>query len=806
MIAAILGVLKAGKAYVPLDPAYPAERLAYILADSQASAVLTNDENMVLTKTSTNGTRQINIDAIDHAGSIENLIVPISPDALVYILYTSGSTGRPKGVMQNHRNVLHHIRNYTNNLHLNPADRLILLSTYSFDAAIMDIFGALLNGATLYPIDVKQETPEAIAAWLSDQEITVYHSTPAIYRYFLTFLTSKKDLSAIRLVVLGGEEVQKKDVDLFKRYFSPQSILVNGLGPTESTLALQYFINHETQITGNTVPVGYPVDGTAVLLLNEAGADAEIHGEIAIRSEHVALGYWEKPEMTRAAFLADPEGGTKRIYRTGDMGRLLHDGSIAFSGRKDSQVKIRGYRIELGEIEAVLGQHPAVQETVVVSREDVDGDKRLIAYIVPTQEQDLTVSALRSFLKSKLPECMVPSTFMFLDALPLTSHGKVDHQGLPDPQSDATKTGYEFVEPRDETERVLCRIWAETLKLDRVGIDDDFFAVGGHSLLAAKLFSRLDEQFGRSLPLGVLFSAPTVRALAEHYRSEPQKQFRAMVALRKTGTLPPVFAVPGVFGNVVGFAELCRELGPEQPFYGLQSVGLDGSEVPLTSIEEMAKLNISELFTVQPRGPYAIIGACFGATVAYEMARQLLADGHEVLFLGLLDPSAREGREANEDLGASPRILRRAAALGSLVTNRLLLYLDELNRLNGKNRLKFIAGKLSSLSESLKHVHGFKGVQRELNQIEVFRANLNAFDHYQRKRLIGRLRTMEIFETARRVNDSWCDIVDWGNFSENAIHRHMVPGKDSGQMLTGENCRVVALLLAERLRTAITRD
>jgi surfactin synthase thioesterase subunit len=218
----------------------------------------------------------------------------------------------------------------------------------------------------------------------------------------------------------------------------------------------------------------------------------------------------------------------------------------------------------------------------------------------------------------------------------------------------------------------------------------------------------------------------------------------------------------------------------------------------------MAKLNISELRAVQPRGPYVLIGACFGATVAYEMARQLLADSHEVFFLGLLDPSAREGRKATDNLGVSPRIFKRAAALGSLVANRLLLYLDELNRLNGKDRVGFIARKLSSLSRALKHVHGFRGIRRELNQIEVLRANLNAFDHYQRKRLIGRVRTIEILETARRANNSWCDMIDWSDFSQNSIHRHTVPGKDSGQMLIGENCRVVARLLAEQLRLAIT--
>ena len=271
-------------------------------------------------------------------------------------------------------------------------------------------------------------------------------------------MTGKEDLSAIRFAVLGGEEVLKKDIDLFRRHFPVSTIFVNGLGPTESTLALQYFINHETQVIGNTVPVGYAVGDTEILLLNEAGEQTEIYGEIGIRSDHLALGYWQKPEITKAAFLPDPEGGTKRIYRTGDMGRLLSDGSIAFTGRKDFQVKIRGVRIEPGEIEATLSQHPGVRECVVLAREDIPDDKRLVAYIVVNQQRAPSAHNLRSFLKQKLPDYMVPSAFVYLDALPRTPNGKVDRKALPAPDQSVIGSEESYVGPRSSVEE----IWSES--------------------------------------------------------------------------------------------------------------------------------------------------------------------------------------------------------------------------------------------------------------------------------------------------------------------------------------------------------
>ena len=387
----------------------------------------------------------LNID--DEKPETASIALPsVAPDRLAYILYTSGSTGEPKGVMQNHRNVLHFIRVYTNNLHLNAGDRLTLLSSYCFDASVMDIYGALLNGATLYPIDLKQDGLAGLAQQITDQQITVFHSTPTVYRYFLGALSEPPSVSAgpgalqryrfpkVRLVVLGGEKVVKSDVELYQQHFADHCLFVNGLGPTEATVTLQNFIDKQTRLAGDSVPVGLPVDDTEVLLLNKAGKPSEVSGEIAIKSAHVALGYWRNVEATSRAFSTNGSGPEVRIYRTGDMGRRLPDGSIKFEGRKDYQIKIRGFRVELGEIEATLGQHPLVREGVVVAKDNETGDARLVAYVVPHDNAFITplplgglvrelwasssflnpsqggdkTAELRDFLKHKLPDYMIP--------------------------------------------------------------------------------------------------------------------------------------------------------------------------------------------------------------------------------------------------------------------------------------------------------------------------------------------------------------------------------------------------------------
>jgi amino acid adenylation domain-containing protein len=528
MVAGLLGILKAGKTYVPLDASHPEERLAYVLDDARVGAVLTDEANLALATTLTEGELQlINIDEPGLADNSDSSVgaadggdvgLAVEPESVAYILYTSGSTGKPKGVVQNHRNVLHFIRAYTNNLHIDADDRLTLLSSYTHDAALMDIFGALLNGATLYPIDLKVEGFDALAERLVEQDITIYHSTPTVYRHFVDALNgsteAEEKFPELRLVVLGGEAVNREDVDLYKARFSEGCLFVNLLGASEASVALLNFVDRRTGIARHTVPAGHAIEDTEILLLDQAGREAEVYGEIAIRSPYVALGYWRKPELNEKVFLPDPAEGNWRIYRTGDVGRLLPDGAIEWRGRTDHQVKLRGYRIELGEVETVLGGYPGVRESVVVLRKDEAGEERLVAYYVAPYQQTPRTNELRGYLKGRLPEYMVPSVFVMLDAMPLTPSGKVDRRALPAPDPSGFRAENAYAEPRTPVEERLVEIWEEVLGLERVGIHDNFFELGGYSLLATRVVSRARGALGVELPLRYLFETPSVAGLA----------------------------------------------------------------------------------------------------------------------------------------------------------------------------------------------------------------------------------------------------------------------------------------------------
>ncbi|MEA5552827.1 amino acid adenylation domain-containing protein [Anabaena cylindrica UHCC 0172] len=649
MIAAILGVLKAGKTYVPLDPKYPQDRVVYILEDSLVQVVLTNHKNLLLAQELIQGKLPIiNIDEINISGSAIEINQPISPDTLAYILYTSGSTGKPKGVIQNHRNVLHFIRNYTNNLHISQNDNLSLFASYSFDAAVIDIFSAILNGATLYPFDIKAEGLADLATWLEIEKITIYHSTPTVYRSFIQILSEKQSrekiqLSQVRLVVLGGEQAIKSDVELYQKYFDDECIFVNGLGSTESSFNLQYLIDKNTQITQQYVPVGYAFEDTEILLLDDEGKQTDIYGEIAIRSPHVALGYWQKPELTKAVFLDDTHGN-KRIYRTGDLGRLTANGAIECLGRKDFQVKIRGFRIELGEVEAVLKQHPDVKETVVVAREDIPGEKRLVAYIIPSTNIDVFIShqssiinEIKHYLQEQLPDYMVPAAFVMLDVMPLTPNGKINRLALPAPDLTSLATE-KYVTSSDNLELQLTKIWENVLGVRPIGLNDNFFDVGGHSLLAVKLFAQIEKIFGKNIALTTLFQTPTIKQLANVLRDEGySSSWSSLVPIQPHGSKRPFFYIHTIYGGLIYSLNLLSKLDADQPVYGLQAQGLDGKNPHHTCIEDMASHYIKEIQTIQPHGPYILGGWCAGGMIAYEIGQQLYAQGETVELLTIFD-------------------------------------------------------------------------------------------------------------------------------------------------------------------------
>ncbi len=631
MIVGIIGTLQAGCAYVPIDAKTPIRRLEFIMRDVNASMIVCTEQSLKISERLIAPDRIVNLDRLPEEAARD--LPKVEPERIAYLLYTSGSTGRPKGVLQNHHNVLHFIRQYTNNLRISPEDRLIQLATYGFDAAVMDIFGALLNGASLYPFDLKRGSFADCIQWIIEEQLTIYHSTPSIYRHLISDL--EEPLSSIRLVALGGEMLTRPDVESYRAYFNDSCLLINGLGPTESTVTLQYSIDRWTEMPRYRVPVGYPVAGTDVILLNSQGASSELYGEFVFRSRHLALGYWKRED---SAFEQCPVDKGKRLYHSGDMGRLLPNGALEVVGRRDNQVKLRGFRVELGEIESVLRQHDHVEEAVALLHHS-DGNPRLAAHVTINRPTEDVPEVLRSWLKARLPDYMLPASFTVLDAFPLTPSGKIDRRALPEPG--ATLENKSYHAPRDLLEIQLVQIWEELLQTGPVGINDNFFELGGHSLLALRLMSRIQQISDRQLPVAALFQGPTIGELGPIIRCHHHvRAWPTLVAIQPRGTRPALFCLPGIGANVIYLHGILAHLDENRPCYGLQPPGFDGTATMPETIESLAAYHIKELQTLQPRGPYHLAGHCFGGKVAFEIASQLERIGESVGLVLILDSAA----------------------------------------------------------------------------------------------------------------------------------------------------------------------
>jgi len=526
IITAILGVLKAGKLYMPLDPSHPKERLEATLEASQTRLILTNNRGRVkLGDYTGHGLHVLDLDETTANFSLENLAFPASGNTRACILYTSGSTGEPKGVVHSHRNVLHKTSTYTNDLHLCPEDRIALLSPCTFSLSVGFIFGALLNGACLYPVDVKAEGLAHLANWFAQEKITIYNSVPAIFRKFTDTLARGENLPHLRLIHLGGEALTEKDVELVRKYFSSECILLSLWGCSETGTIAQCLVDKTSRFNGDSMLAGSPGSGSEILVLDDEGNALGFNqvGEIAVKSEYLAMEYWRNPVLTRAAFLSDPKGGKQRIYRTGDLGLLRSDGLVEYHGRKDLQIKIRGQKVAVVEIEMALAKHAAIKAAIVTAQENSLGDQYLVAYVMPAQNTMPPTKELQVFLQQRLPEHMVPSIFVVLDSFPLTPNGKLDRKALQEPEK-IRRLNISGVPPRTPIEKTLAKIWMEVLSVDRVGIHDDFFDLGGHSLTAMQVVSRAIKKFRLELPLQSLFVSPTVAAMAVLIREHQKKQ------------------------------------------------------------------------------------------------------------------------------------------------------------------------------------------------------------------------------------------------------------------------------------------
>lgn len=522
-LAAILGILKTGRIYVPLDFALPEKVASAILEHSGSTLIVVQEKHLSLAKFLRRKNRDlVNLDKLSLDVSVGRPSVPVEPTKAAHVLYTSGSTGQPKGVVDSHRNLLHHVMRVTNSCRYSRDDRTTLLRSPSSWGALGNAYYALLNGASLLPFDIRTEGIDKLADWLVEKKITVYHSSATVYRHFVKSLKGKDRFPSLRLIRLGSEQVTRSDLRLYKEVFSDRCILVNALSCTEAGMFRHHFFDKCCEVKEEILPVGYPVQDMEVILLDEEGREPESGGigEIAVRSRFLACGYWNDPELTRAVFSPAAPGDYDRVYRTGDMGRMEPDGCLVHLGRRDFQVKIRGYKVQADEVETVLLGFSSIEQAAVVAREEEGADRRLIAYLVLKEANKTTLGEIRKFLKERLPDYMLPSSFVVLESLPLTPNGKVNRQALPKPPSSRPDVSSPFVAPRAPLEVVLAELWSDVLDVDPVGREDNFFELGGNSLLAADVVAKLNLIFNLDLRPFVLAEAPTIEKMAALFRTQ----------------------------------------------------------------------------------------------------------------------------------------------------------------------------------------------------------------------------------------------------------------------------------------------
>lgn len=653
LVVGLLAVLKTGAAYLPLDPDYPVERLEWMVEDAKPVYMVTNMQAAA----QMSDTLRIQKIVLDEPETVERLshlsglnpndherkgvVSPLSP---AYMIYTSGSTGKPKGVVIPHNNVIRLFTATDSWFHFGAEDVWTLFHSYAFDFSVWEIWGALLHGGRLVvvPHDISR-SPAQFLQLLVEEQVTVLNQTPSAFYAFMQADRETAELGrllALRYVIFGGEALELGRLkDWYERHPDNAPKLINMYGITETTVHVSYLELDKSSVSqaGSSL-IGRPIPDLRVYVLDSSlqPVPPGVIGEMYVAGAGLAQGYWGRPDLTSERFVADPYGppGT-RMYRTGDLAKRLANGTLDYLGRGDQQVKIRGFRIELGEIEAVLAGYPGVEQVAVIAREDQPGDKRLAAYIVPGSEAAIIPTELRRHAASLLPEYMVPAAMIQLDALPLTSNGKLDRKALPAPEFTLSPDGRG---PRTPQEEVLCDLFAEVLGLPRVSIDDGFFELGGHSLLAVRLMSRIRETMGRELGIGLLFEAPTVAGLIEKlYSDQSHSALQVLLPLRTEGKEIPLFCVHPAGGLSWCYAGLMKHLGMDYPIYGLQARGIAEAEQYPRTLEEMTDDYIAQIRTVQPKGPYRLLGWSFGGNVAQAMAVQLQREGEEVAFLAMLD-------------------------------------------------------------------------------------------------------------------------------------------------------------------------
>ncbi|WP_374090560.1 amino acid adenylation domain-containing protein [Methylomicrobium lacus] len=693
MLVALLGILKAGGAYLPLDPALPAERLSFMLEDATPTLILVRTGCIeALPQTS------IPVLPLDASRDMLAGFCPDNPKHqaraghLAYVIYTSGSTGKPKGVQIEHGALTSFLYAMRKALPIGRDDSLLAVTTLSFDIAVLELYLPLTVGARVL-LAGRDDTTNGERLLKLLEHATFLQATPSTWQMLLR---AGWESSPGLHMLCGGEALPP---DLAAQMLSRGKTLWNMYGPTETTV----WSTMARVADAGDINIGQPILNTQIYILDKSGQPTAIGvpGELHIGGWNVARGYLNRAELTAERFIADPfsKEPNARIYKTGDLARWREDGVLEHLGRLDFQVKIRGFRIELGEIEQNLCEYPDVTQAVVVTRNAPSGDLCLVGYVTGPVVTSEISEQLRGFLKERLPDYFVPTALVVLDRLPLNHNGKVDRSALPMPELWSTGGERTIVEPRDALEKTLTSIWEEVLGMHPVGILDNFFDLGGHSLRAIRLMADIQKVLDVSLPLSTLFKAPTVEQLANIIRQErpADSAWSPLVPIQTGGDKPPVFFVAGGGGSVLYFQPLSRYLGADQPFYGLQSKGLDGESVPFDRVEDMAACYVDAIRSVRPKGPYRLGGHCFGAVVAFEIAQQLIRDGDEVDLLTVLNvPAPRAQRpDAGHGLDYAAWVVKLGRLLEQSSGQSLDLDYEEIKLLDKEAQLEHLKNRMN---------------------------------------------------------------------------------------------------------------
>lgn len=771
MVIALIAVLKSGAAYVPLDPEYPKDRVEFMLGDSSARILLTSKKYQGhFISGSAELIMEDALNAMDKFSG-ESLENNFSSDELAYILYTSGSTGKPKGVQIRHFNLVNFLLSMQREPGMNADDKILAVTTISFDIAGLELYLPLICGAELILSNsATSKDGRMLLDLVKDENITFMQATPYTWRMMLE---AGWENSLPIKILCGGEALPR---DMVSKLTGRSRELWNMYGPTETTI----WSTLKLIASAEDISIGKPIANTQVYILDEnmnSLTNGEV-GEIFIGGDGVAKGYLNRPELTSERFLDDPFSGMSgaRIYRTGDLGRINENGDIYCLGRIDQQVKVRGYRIELEEIEHALAKQEDIREAVVTAREDMPGDPRLVGYVVLKREDENLDLKSRIYnwqqaLLAVLPEYMVPDDFVLLTAIPITPNGKIDRKALPRPDYTFVNRDGEYVAPRTDIEEQVATVWQEVLGIPQISVFDNFFTIGGRSLAAVQIMARIEKLTGKRLPLATLFEHSTIEKLALRLNMDAKSiTWESLVPIKPSGSKMPIYIVHGAGLNVLLFNALAMNMDAEQPVYGLQARGLNGVDEPLDVMEDIAANYITEIVAQNPEGPYALAGYSLGGTIAYEMARQMKAMGKDVKLLAVFDTYAKQTDQYDPYI---KRVVNRISlVLMQFLYTFVLLVQDPKRTVQYKSTIlkRKIIRLIWKIQGKEEKREGFFAYDNEIDE-----ASAKAKRNYYQKPMDIKVELFRAKKKTFYMNDF--KYLGWRKFALRGVNVHDIPGE-----------------------------